>query len=343
MRIRDLKSRKARAVAVVAAAGIGLSACGSVTPNGAGLYATPVVRAPVTANPTPYTAALNCLATYARANNLSSPRIAIARIEDKTGKVEADGSGRKITGGASEMAMTAFSKAGANLVERFDTSVSDMEMKLASQKLISDAAQPASGAPGPYRMNFAGQVEGSDFYIVGSITEVNWNILSTGTDLNAASENTRGLKGRIGGRTYVMNVGTDIRVVETISQRVVGTVSLQKQILGTEVGAGLFDFLGGHVYDLSVGRSALEPVQLAVRALIERTAVEMMANFYGMPGPESCMGVDPLGGQYQTAGLTGDLTPAYNNVRTNNGQTRSDPDRWNSAYDRNVHAGRGRY
>jgi len=337
-----MATRAIKAIALLTASGLGLSACHTVAPNSAGLYATPMVRAPVTANPTLYSSALNCLANYARGNNLASPRIAIARIEDKTGKVEADGSGRKITGGASEMAMTAFSKAGAQLVERFDTSVADMEMKLASQKLISDAQRPAAGAPGPYRMNFAGQIDGSDFYIVGAVTEVNWNIVSSGSDLNLGSENTRGLKGRIGGRTYVMNVATDVRVVETISQRVVGTVSLQQQVLGYEIGAGMFDFLGGHVYDLSVGRSALEPVQLAVRALIEKTTVEIMANFYGMPGPQACVGVDPLD-SYQTAGLTGDLTPAYNNVRTNNGQTRADPDRWNSAYDRNVRPSRGRY
>ena len=40
--------------------------------------------------------------------------------------LEADGSGRKVTQGASLMAMTAFAKAGVPLVERFDTSVSEL-------------------------------------------------------------------------------------------------------------------------------------------------------------------------------------------------------------------------
>ena len=62
----------------------------------------------------------------------------------------------------------------------------------------------------------------------------------------------------------------------------------------------------------------MEPVQLAVRSLIERATVEMMANLYGAPGPEVCLDAanDPLG----TVGPTGGYYPAYANTDTNNGQ-----------------------
>ena len=59
-----------------------------------------------------------------------APRIAVGRIADYTGKEESDGSGRKVTQGASLMAVSAFAKAGMPLVERFDTSVSEFESKL---------------------------------------------------------------------------------------------------------------------------------------------------------------------------------------------------------------------
>ena len=39
-------------------------------------------------------------------------------------------------------------------------------------------------------------------------------------------------------------------------------------------------------------------------------------------------------------GLTGGYVPAYNNLGTNNGQTRADPSRWNARRDSAV---RGRY
>jgi hypothetical protein len=82
----------------------------------------------------------------------------------------------------------------------------------------------------------------------------------------------------------------------------------------------------------------MEPMQLAVRALVERAVVEMTANLYGMPGPQGCLTSDPLAGA--TTGLTGGFTPAYNNLGTNNAQTREDPARWNVHRDSAV---RGRY
>lgn len=331
-----MASKAIKIVALVSAASVGLSGCLTTTPQANGNYANPPGRAPVTANPTPYSAALVCLGQYARQYNVASPRIAIGRIEDKTGKAEADGSGRKITLGGSEMAVSAFAKSGANLVERFDTSVSEMELKYANNKLISDspaAGQPGGPAPGDYRAIHAGQVPGSNFYLTGAITEVNFNIRSTGGDASGGEPTATGLKARMGGRTFVMNVAIDLRLVDTVTLQIVDVVSYQKQIIGYEVSAGVFDFLNGNMFDISAGEGGLEPMQLAVRSLIERAAVEFMANLYGMPGPEACMDVDPLG-DIQTAGLTGAYVPAYNNLRTNNAESRADPNRWYSGRDR---------
>jgi curli production assembly/transport component CsgG/holdfast attachment protein HfaB len=58
----------------------------------------------------------------------------------------------------------------------------------------------------------------------------------------------------------------------------------------------------------------------------------MVANLYGMPGPEACMQSDPLGDRV-TTGPTGAFVPAYNNVETNNAATRQDPNRWNDRRD----------
>ena len=78
-------------------------------------------------------------------------------------------------------------------------------------------------------------------------------------------------------------------------------------------------------------------MQLGVRAVIERAVLEMMANLYGVPGPEVCLqNGDPLGGR--TTGVTGGYTPAYNNLDKNNAQTREDPARWNVADDPNASA-----
>ena len=313
-----------------------LSGCVGASAGSNGLYARPIGNAPVTANPTPYSAALYCLADYARRYNLPSPRIAVGRISDYTGTVSPDG-GRQITGGASLMAYSALGKAGARIVERFDTSVSELELRYANNKLIGDEAEGPEG--NQYRRILAGQVPGSDFYIVGGITEVNGNLYSSGFDAGMGEvDSNRGGSGIIAGKTYVMNIAMDLRLVQTTSLEVVDVISYQKQIVGREVSAGLFDFLNGNVFDLSAGQGGLEPVQLAVRAMVERATVEMMANLYGAPGPEICLNAanDPLG----TVGPTGGYYAAYPNTETNNGQTRADPSRWHDRRDGDVRRSR---
>ncbi|MDP1629852.1 MAG: holdfast anchoring protein HfaB [Caulobacter sp.] len=331
-----------RAGALISAASLALTACATPVAGPNGLYATPIGTAPVTANPTPYTAALVCIAQYARQYNLRAPRISVARIGDYTGKEEADGSGRKITQGASLFAMTAFAKAGMPMVERFDTSVSELELKYANNKLIGDAPGPATQGPSEPRKIYSGQVPGSDFYVAGGITELNYNIRSTGADALGGDRDADGLKGSFRSRIFVMNVAIDLRLINTRTLEVVDVISYQKQIVGREVGLGLFDFLNGNVFDISGGSGALEPLQLAVRALVERAVVEMSANLYGIPGPQACLNVDPLGGG--TVGATGGYTPAYNNLGTNNGTTREDPNRWSDRRDSSAGGTlRGRY
>jgi curli biogenesis system outer membrane secretion channel CsgG len=332
------RPRLMRAAAVLAIASVALAACATPVAGPSGNYARSIGTAPVTANPTPYSAALVCMAGYARSTHLVAPRIAVGRIADYTGKSESDGSGRKITQGASLMAMSAFAKAGMPLVERFDTSVSELELKYANNKLISDAPNPAPDQAAEYRKILAGQVPGSDFYVAGGITELNFNIRSSGVDGAVGGQNTDDLKGTFRGRMFIMNIGMDLRLINTRTLEVVDVISYQKQVVGREVGAGLFDVLGGNIFDVSAGAGALEPMQLAVRSLVERAVVEMTANLYGMPGPRACLATDPLGDG--TVGITGGYVPAYNNLGTNNGQTRADPSRWNARRDSAV---RGRY
>ena len=124
--------------ALLSASTLALAGCATPVAGPSGNYARSIGNAPVTANPTPYSGALVCMAAYARNARLVAPRIAVGRIADYTGKSESDGSGRKITQGASLMAMSAFAKAGMPLVERFDTSVSELELKYANNKLISE-------------------------------------------------------------------------------------------------------------------------------------------------------------------------------------------------------------
>ncbi len=317
---------RARLPALLGAGAMMMTACATPVAGPSGLYAKPIGNAPVTANPTPYSQALVCLGSYARQHDLPAPRIAVGRISDYTGKEESDGSGRKLTQGASLMAISALAKAGAPLVERYDTSVSELELKYANNKLISDGGPgPALAGPVDYRRINAGQVPGSDFYLVGGLTELNYNIRSSGIDAFGGAQAATKAKGVLSGKIFVMNVGLDLRLVNTRSLEVVDVISYQKQIVGREVSVGIFDFLNGNIFDVSAGEGALEPIQLAVRAVVERAVLEMMANLYGAPGPQACLSSDPLGGG--AIGVTGGYTPAYDDAAHNAGG-RGDPRAW---------------
>ncbi|WP_427791589.1 holdfast anchoring protein HfaB [Brevundimonas diminuta] len=337
MKISAIRRSPVRAIGCVAAAAALLSGC-ATSAGPSGQYAKPIGNAPVTSNPTPYSTALYCLADYARRYNLPSPRMAVGRISDYTGSISSDG-GRQITQGASLMANTALAKAGARIVERYDTSVSELELRYANNKLIGDDVPNGAAQDAAFRRILAGQVPGSDFYVVGGITEVNYNIRSGGFDIAGGEVKQNGGSGLFTGKVFVMNVAIDLRLVQTTTLEVVDVVSYQKQIVGREVSAGVFDFLNGNVFDISAGTSGLEPVQLAVRALVERATVEFMANLYGAPGPEICLNPanDPLGDS--PVGPTGGYYPAYANTDTNNGQTRADPSRWHDRRDSAVRSG----
>ena len=279
-------------------AAIALSGC--ITPEASsvtGRYTAPIGGSPVIANETPYSDALRCMAQYTRARPV---RIAVGQIADYTGKISSDNSGREITQGAALMAMSALSKAGVPLVERFDTSVAEMELKYANNKLISGDGAQNGPAGSDYRKIFAGSIPGSDYYLVGGVTEVNFNIRSMGASADGGGTATDALKGTAGANMYVMNVGLDLRLVDTNTLEVVDVISYQKQIIGRQIQAGVFDFLGHTFFDASLGESALEPIQLAVRSVVERAVLEMVSRLYHAP-TSACVSnfgtaSDPLAG-----------------------------------------------
>jgi len=314
-----------RALAVAALA-IALGGCISPIPTASGRYTAPIGGSPVISNETPYSNALRCLGRYTAQRPY---RIAVGQIADYTGKNESDNSGRKLTQGAALMAMSAISKAGIPLVERFDTSVAEMELKYANNKLIGNEKDP-----GDYRKILAGSIPGSDYYLVGGITELNFNIRSEGANGDGGGTATNSVKGTIGASLYVMNVGIDLRLVDTNTLEVVDVISYQKQIIGRQISAGVFDFLGQQFFDASVGESALEPIQLAVRSVIERATLEMMTRLYHVP-QTACGGAlntdaDPLADRRQTQAM---------NQENYNDSSRQEPYRWIGATDADAEPG----
>lgn len=241
---------------------IPLSGCIGPLADGTGRYTAPTGNLSVIANETPYSAALRCLKSYTFSRPL---RFAVGQIADYTGKLGSDNGGHKLTQGAALMAMSALAKAGVPLAERFDTSVAEMELKYANAKLITDDKHP----PGDYRRILAGSIPGSDYYLVGGITELNPDIRSI--DVNP----------------YVINVGLDLRLVNTNTLEVVDVVSYRNQIIGRRKQAGAFDFMRHRFFDATIGERGIKTVQPAVRSVIERAVFEMVSRLYHIP-PNAC-------------------------------------------------------
>jgi curli production assembly/transport component CsgG/holdfast attachment protein HfaB len=234
-------------------------------------YAEPIGSAPVLNNPTPYTDALFCMGGHFKGEEAPVPHtISVGKILDYTGKDDIE-TGRRLTQGAALMAMSALGKAGIPQVERFDTSVTELEIKFADNQLIGDKEQQ-----GGVRRLIAGEIPGSNYHLIGGITELNYNIRSNEGEVLYDIVS-------FGARYYVMNIGLDLRLIHTKSLRVIETVSYQKQIIGRELRGGLFEFFDGKLLDLGLGERSLEPIQLAVRSVIERAVFELMRNIHHLP------------------------------------------------------------
>jgi len=288
---------KLRTLLAAAVSALSVTACATSTPGSDGLYATPTGSAPVTPNPTPYFQALVCMSSHARQAGRAAPRIAVGRIADYTGQMAPEG-GTRVTQGASLMAISALAKAGVRLVERFDTSVAELELRYANNQLITDEGEEQG-----FRQIYAGSIPGSDYYLVGGVTELNANIRSNGQDLFAGDSVDSSPSGVFSRRVYVMNVGLDLRLIDSRTLEVVDVVSYQKQIIGRELSAGVFAFFGDAVVDVSAGGRSLEPIQLAVRSVVERAVLEMTSTLYGVSPDQVCAFDDPLGASNATGGV----------------------------------------
>jgi curli biogenesis system outer membrane secretion channel CsgG len=230
-------------------------------------------------NTTPMEPAFACLAQSYGAVKAPVVSITVGDVKDYTGKYS-QAEGNAITQGGSLMLYSALGKMGSavRLQERFDTRIAELELAYADRRQLGDGKLHAveAGKPNvPWVPYFGGSILRSDYYIVGGVTEVNYNIQSRGAEFAISS-----IGGKV--RTFTMNVGVDLRIVNSRSLVVVKTVSMQKQITGTEVGAGIFRFFGTELLDVNMGSKNQEPLQLGVRTTIEHGLLELLGAVSGL-------------------------------------------------------------
>jgi len=244
-----------------------LTSCAGLAPGDA-TGVKPLIQYPVTSNDTPYSQCLRKLQTVA-ATNL--PVFAVGEIADKTGQVSYyDKAGNNLTQGAAEMVMSALYKTGkAHLVERYDLRIPLAEVKLAEQNRLN---RP---------IDAFGKLPSTDFIIVGALTELNYNIVSSGVGLRVAGIGA-------GARAAVVNVALDLRVINSKNFAVAYVSTLQKQIYGYEVTADVFRFFDTTFVELQAGHVRNEPLQLGVRTIAEMATYQIMTDFLRLPRDPRC-------------------------------------------------------
>ena len=156
-----------------------------------------------------------------------------------------------------------------SLVERGDMRIPLAEMKLVEQNAIVGRNQQA------YR------ITPTDFVIMGSLTELNYNIISNGIGLNVQGIGASS-------RTAVVNVALDLRVMNSVTLDVPYAFSLQKQIVGVEVEASIFRFFGDTLIGFEAGGIKNEPLQLGVRSVAEMAVYQILTDFLRLPSSEEC-------------------------------------------------------
>ncbi len=251
---------------------------------------TPVFRdvAPIT-GPTPYVnrtpmhAALICV----RSKVASGPdiRFGIADFIDGSGASmgDSDVQGKYFSQRPDLMLVVALSKAGVHLVNRSSTGVAEWEMRQAMDKRLGDGKPTMVGNTRfDYRPVRAGGFLGSNYYIHGAITEINWNISSDANEV--------GMFGlTVGRRTYRVSMAIDLVVSSSTTTEVIFARSYSKQLVGYETGAGVFRFVNAAVlpssavelFQANIGQKQNEPVQQALRWLVETAGYDVVSQIYG--------------------------------------------------------------
>lgn len=235
-------------------------------------------------NTTPMAEALACLRNY-RTPNL---RLGVSDFIDGTGAMDGNSQNSRALSQRPDLMMTvALSEAGVNLVNRSSVNVAEWEMRNAIEKKLGDGAPVMIERQKiDFRPVRAGVFLGSTHYVTGAITELNWNIDSDVAEAGAFSVSA-------GKRVYRISIAVDVIVTNTETTQIVHAKSYKKQLVGFETNLGYFRFVDSsnlltlaaiannsipklELFNANIGEKQNEPVQTALRWLIELSAYDMV-------------------------------------------------------------------
>lgn len=235
-----------------------------------------VIGPKVRNNRTPLEPSFACLADKIAALASNTPVIGVGDIKDYTGKYSIN-EGNAITQGGSLMVYSALGKltGAVEIAERFDPTIAERELAYTDRRQLGDGRAHVlpdgnGGQNVPWIPYFGGSIIRSDYFIVGGITELNYNVRSGGAEFQIDQIGPKA-------RTYSESVGVDLRIVDSRTLLVKKTVSLSKQFIGYEVGFNVFRFFDNQLFDVNLGAEGQEPLQLGIRTALEEGVIRLVS------------------------------------------------------------------
>ena len=238
-------------ITTLIAMAISLSACGSTIKNARNtqLRSVSATQAETGQEACAMSTALGIL-QQARKSSPYPLTVAIGDMSDLTGKSNLD-EGHKLTQGLAEMTATSlgyFSRGGGiKFVERSDVKVLDRELALSDRNALKTT--------GVFFPKVA--VTPANYYVTGAITELNYDVSSSGAKLRTRSVT-------LTNRQSVASVAIDLRLVNTATLEVYETSSMRMQVQLNENDAQAIN--GGTV--IRLGNQGQAELQRAIRKMV---------------------------------------------------------------------------
>ena len=215
---------------------------------------------------TPYDRLLGCMSASAQTANILNvgdlPVVGVGSISDQTGKATHSdgGNGAYITQGAGDIVQSALMEANVTrVVNRRDPRVMSLEKKFGNENV-----------------NWIF----TDYHITGSINSLDF-LPGGGIEANVA-----GIGGQY--RQYRMIVGMDLFLTDTNTSEIVGSTSVTKQIVATDMGFGIGRFFGSTLVNINIGEQRREAVHVALRGMLKMATFDLLENLHGEGAFANC-------------------------------------------------------
>jgi curli biogenesis system outer membrane secretion channel CsgG len=160
---------------------------------------------------------------------------------------------------------------GARLVNRHDVVILNFEKSASMEKWLGNGAE--------YRQIPMGCLLGSNYYVTGSISTLDFNTDSKGIELYVDGIGA-------GGRYQEIIVGGDFIVTNTKTSEIVFAKTVHFKLYAKEIKAGVFHLYDDSLVNLNMGYTGNDPLQMATRYMIDQAAAEIIRNVYDIDSKE---------------------------------------------------------